>query len=562
MNDYKLKVDNIYWERIQLFIEGHTEGFEIESKNLILRNLTETKEVEANDVEIIGEYFKARFNIAILDSGNYLPSGQYLLIYKNDFEYIADINENLLDPLNYELDEEQLERYTLFETKNDKNNYLLSYFKHQFKKGGNSKKINYTVFPKISKQVNEFVLDIIFHKPKPKTNKVKVKWNKYKKMYNDKSYKMRNFFFKTIFNVTKFFHLRKGNTVLFTSDSRSEMSGNFEYVYNEMLRQNLNNTYKIHSLFKSNISTRRNFIDKFKFPFLLGKADYILVDDFHPLLYTVKFRKSQEIIQVWHAVGAFKTVGYSRAGKKGGPFFNSVNHRNYTKAFVSSETDIPFYGEAFGIMERNIIPTGVPRTDILFDKNYEMKIITEMKEELPIIEDKKVILFAPTFRGNGHHTAHYPFFKIDFARLARYCRKNNAVVLFKMHPFVKNTLNIPREYKNYFVDVSDFREVNDILFITDILISDYSSLIYEFAVFKRPMLFYAFDLEDYVTSRDFYEPYEKFVPGKIVETFDDLISSLYNNNFEQEKVSKFLDKHFKYHDGRASERVVRNIFGS
>ncbi|MCT1652898.1 CDP-glycerol glycerophosphotransferase family protein, partial [Staphylococcus saprophyticus] len=99
-----------------------------------------------------------------------------------------------------------------------------------------------------------------------------------------------------------------------TSDSRAEMSGNFEYVYNEMLRQNLDKKYKIHALFKSNISVRRNFIDKFKFPYLLGKADYIFVDDFHPLLYTVKFRKSQEIIQVWHAVGAFKTVGYSRTG--------------------------------------------------------------------------------------------------------------------------------------------------------------------------------------------------------------------------------------------------------
>ena len=63
-------------------------------------------------------------------------------------------------------------------------------------------------------------------------------------------------------------------------------------------------------------------------------------------------------------------------------------------------------------------------------------------------------------------------------------RKNNAVVLFKMHPFVKNRLNIADKHKQYFVDVSDFREVNDILFITDLLISDYSSLIYEYAVLK------------------------------------------------------------------------------
>src|SRR5699024_2468269 len=402
--------------------------------------------------------------------------------------------------------------------------------------------IEYTVTPMISSEVNEFVLNIDFKAPKPKLNPVAQKIKDLRLKYNRYSFNVRNFVFKSIFKITKFFHLKKGNTVLFTSDSREEMSGNFEYVYNEMLRQNLDKKYKIHALFKSNISARRNFIDKFKFPFLLGKADYIFVDDFHPLLYTVKFRKSQEIIQVWHAVGAFKTVGYSRTGKKGGPFFDSVNHRNYTKAFVSSETDVPFYGEAFGIKEQNIIPTGVARTDILFDEYYEEKIVAEMESDLPIIKGKKVILFAPTFRGNGHHTAHYPFFKIDFARFARYCRENNAVVLFKMHPFVKNRLNIPREYEQYFVDVSDFREVNDILFITDILISDYSSLVYEFAVFKRPMLFYAFDLEDYITSRDFYEPYESFVPGKIIESFDELIVALDNEDYEVEKVSPFLDK--------------------
>ncbi|MBM0845025.1 CDP-glycerol glycerophosphotransferase family protein [Staphylococcus saprophyticus] len=562
MSKSKIIIDNIYWERIQLFIEGHVEDIKLNKKNFVLRNLTETKELKANDVKVEGKQFKARFNVAILDDGNYLPSGEYLIVYKGDFDYIANINETLLDPNNYELEETALEQYSDEMTQNGKNNLLLDHFTFTFKKGGNSSKTEYTVKPMISSEVNEFVLNIIFKAPMPKMNPVKKRITDLKLKYNKYSFNVRNFIFQSIFKITKFFHLKKGNTVLFTSDSRAEMSGNFEYVYNEMLRQNLDKKYKIHALFKSNISVRRNFIDKFKFPYLLGKADYIFVDDFHPLLYTVKFRKSQEIIQVWHAVGAFKTVGYSRTGKKGGPFFNSVNHRDYTKAFVSSETDIPFYGEAFGIKEQNIIPTGVPRTDILFDQDYEKAIVADMEEALPIVKGKQVILFAPTFRGSGHHTAHYPFFKIDFARFARYCRENNAIVLFKMHPFVKNKLNIPREYQEYFVDVSDFREVNDILFITDILISDYSSLVYEFAVFKRPMLFYAFDLEDYITSRDFYEPYETFVPGKIVESFNDLIVALDQKDFDVEKVEPFLDKHFKYQDGRSSERLVRNVFGS
>ncbi|RZH89558.1 CDP-glycerol glycerophosphotransferase family protein, partial [Staphylococcus aureus] len=124
-------------------------------------------------------------------------------------------------------------------------------------------------------------------------------------------------------------------------------------------------------------------------------------------IYKVVFRRSQEVIQVWHDVGAFKTVGFSRTGKKGEPFIDSLTHRSYTKAYVSSETDIPFYAEAFGIKEKNVVPTGVPRTDVLFDEAYATQIKQEMEDELPIIKGKKVILFAPTFRGSGHGTAHY-----------------------------------------------------------------------------------------------------------------------------------------------------------
>ncbi len=84
----------------------------------------------------------------------------------------------------------------------------------------------------------------------------------------------------------------------------------------KLLRQKVDFDYDIKTVFKANITDRRKWRDKFRLPYLLGKADYIFVDDFHPLIYTVRFRPSQEIIQVWHAVGAFKTVGFSRTGKK------------------------------------------------------------------------------------------------------------------------------------------------------------------------------------------------------------------------------------------------------
>ena len=557
----KIYIDKIYWERVQLFVEGHSENLDLEDSNFVLRNLTETRTMKANDVKIDGNQFVCRFNVAILDNGYYLPEDKYLLVNEQELDYIAQLNPDVINDAYQNLKPEQEEEYNELETQNGKINFLLQTYLKEFRKGGISKKTVYTVTPEISSDVNEFVLDVVTT-PEVKSIYIVRKYKELRKYFRKQSFNTRQFIFKAIFNTTKFFHLKKGNTVLFTSDSRPTMSGNFEYIYNEMLRQNLDKKYDIHTVFKANITDRRGIIDKFRLPYLLGKADYIFVDDFHPLIYTVRFRRSQEVIQVWHAVGAFKTVGFSRTGKKGGPFIDSLNHRSYTKAYVSSETDIPFYAEAFGIKEKNVVPTGVPRTDVLFDEAYATQIKQEMEDELPIIKGKKVILFAPTFRGSGHGTAHYPFFKIDFERLARYCEKNNAVVLFKMHPFVKNRLNIADKHKQYFVDVSDFREVNDILFITDLLISDYSSLIYEYAVFKKPMIFYAFDLEDYITTRDFYEPYESFVPGKIVQSFDALMDALDNEDYEGEKVIPFLDKHFKYQDGRSSERLVRNLFGS
>ena len=85
MSKSKIIIDNIYWERIQLYIEGHVEDIKLNKKNFVLRNLTETKELKANDVKVEGNQFKARFNVAILDDGNYLPSGEYLIVYKGDF---------------------------------------------------------------------------------------------------------------------------------------------------------------------------------------------------------------------------------------------------------------------------------------------------------------------------------------------------------------------------------------------------------------------------------------------------------------------------------------------
>jgi len=121
---------------------------------------------------------------------------------------------------------------------------------------------------------------------------------------------------------------------------------------------------------------------------------------------------------------------------------------------------------------------------------------------------------------------------------------------------VHNPVVIPEEFSDVIIDCTAYREINDLLFITDLLITDYSSVVYEASTLDIPMLFYAFDLEEYISKRDFYEPFESFVPGKIVQDFDSLMTAIYEGDFDKEKVAPFCERNFEFRDGGSTDRVI------
>jgi len=139
------------------------------------------------------------------------------------------------------------------------------------------------------------------------------------------------------------------------------------------------------------------------------------------------------------------------------------------------------------------------------------------------------------------------------------CEERDAMLVVKMHPFVKDPFDVPMEFADRIVDASEWREVNSLLLVSDLVITDYSSIVFEYSVLGGPMLFYAYDLEEYVADRDFYEPFESFVPGKIVRTFDDLILAIRQNDFEHEKVAEFAHQHFSHLDGGSTDRVIDTL---
>lgn len=343
--------------------------------------------------------------------------------------------------------------------------------------------------------------------------------------------------------------------VSFLSDSRLDLTGNFEYIYEEM--ENRKTDLDSRFYFKKTNNEPKSIMEYLSLAKAIATSRYVLLDDFYPLIYPLAIRKGVSLIQVWHAVGAFKTFGFSRVGMPGGPKLLSKNHRNYSAALVSSTNVVPNYAEGFGIDQRRVLPLGAPRTDIFFDESKKRTISDKLLDEMPFLKNKKVILFAPTFRGPGQNTAHYPFDWIDYQALYDNLHDEGFVFLFKIHPFVKNSPSIPYEYSDFFYDVSDYREVNDLLLISDVMITDYSSVVFEYSLLRRKTIFFAPDLSEYIASRNFYIDYQEFIPGPHVIDTDTLIQEILTyQNIDTERIDSFLNYYFDDLDGKASKRFV------
>jgi CDP-ribitol ribitolphosphotransferase len=373
--------------------------------------------------------------------------------------------------------------------------------------------------------------------------------------------RIRSAIFRAVVRTIRPATRRTGRRILFTSDSRAELGGNLKLVHDRILERGLDREYEIETLLRPSIVVRRSIRDRLRLPWVLARADTIVIDDFQPVIYALEASDSR-IVQLWHAVGAFKTVGYSRVGKVGGPNPYGRAHKNYSLVTVSSQEDVPVYAEAFGIPEERVVATGIPRTDRFFDPSYGERARELALAEFPEARGRTTILFAPTFRGNGARTATYDLGRLDLAALHGLCVERDAVCIVRMHPFVREPLGIPEPYGDRILNGQRSPiDVNDLLFAVDLLVTDYSSIVYEFSTLGRPMLFYAWDLDEYAASRDTYEPYDMFVPGRIVRTFPELLDAIRREDYELEKVAPFAARHFEHRDGRSTDRVVDLVLG-
>lgn len=211
--------------------------------------------------------------------------------------------------------------------------------------------------------------------------------------------------------------------------------------------------------------------------------------------------------------------------------------------------------------ENIIVEKGYPRNDFLF--NYTDTDVRKIKEKLGIENEKrKIILYAPTYRSNQHETGVGYTYKeeVNFEHL-REKFGNEYIVLFRPHYFIANVFNFEK-YKGFVYDVSKIDDINELYIITDLLITDYSSVFFDYANLKRPMIFYMYDLEHYRDkSNGFYIDLAE-LPGKITETQEELeeeIERITKDFKYDDKYKKFNEKYNYLDDGQASKRVVEEI---
>ena len=290
-------------------------------------------------------------------------------------------------------------------------------------------------------------------------------------------------------------------------------------------------------------------------------VNYRMLDHQYP-------RKDQTYVQCWHGT-PLKRLGYDI--KEGDNVMNSLSevkekYRTDAKKFSYILSPSPFttevFASAWNLIETGqtdkILEVGYPRNDRLVNAgDIERK---EIRKNLGV-EGKKVILYAPTWRDNQHTSGTGYTYKteVDFDKLRRELG-DEYVILFRAHYLIANSFDFDK-YKGFIFDVSQYSDINDLYIASDLLVTDYSSVFFDYANLHKPVVFYMYDLEDYAGEiRGFYIPLEE-LPGPIVQDEDKLIEEIKKTDEwkPNEAYEAFHQKYNPLDDGHASERMLKAV---
>lgn len=274
-----------------------------------------------------------------------------------------------------------------------------------------------------------------------------------------------------------------------------------------------------------------------------ARANYVIIsDNFLPVASCNK-RKGTFVIQMWHGCGAFKKFGYDTTDDIPADYIGNV-FKNYDLVPVSGPKSVEPFTSAMRLKPGVCLPIGVSATDRYFDIGYEEQCRENFHRLCPEAEGKKILLWTPTFRGSAAAPV-VPGTEV-FESLKENL-KDTWYVIIKYHPHMEakgmhSTLDIPTDL---------------LLPVTDLLVTDYSSILFNYAVYQKPVIFYAPDLDDYISRRGFYLKYEK-LPGMVIKDRQELEYYIERaeDNFDKEAMEKFYHEYMSGCDGNATRRIL------
>jgi CDP-glycerol glycerophosphotransferase (TagB/SpsB family) len=362
------------------------------------------------------------------------------------------------------------------------------------------------------------------------------------------------------FGLVKAATLAIPRKIVFASDSSDVLRGSLREVY-AATRTVLPNARLTLELKKS-ISHRRGLMGLTRFLFNLATSKVIIIDDYLPELNWLKLKSSQTVVQLWHAAGAFKRVGYSRVGLPGGPRSNSNLHRGYSHVLCSSPELVEQYAEAFNIDKTKVHALGVPRFSPYFDTSFQEKSKNELCQELGISKQKKIVLVAPTFRGNGQKTARSSELVHTVNGLATKFTDSH-VFLIRDHPFAVNRnpgakLNVSKKSNVYEVSESS-REIEPLVAGSDLLVTDYSSIIFEFALLNKPTILFVPDLNEYENTRGLYFPIDEYGYGNLAVNDRQLIAAIRKPKIDEKRIHALKVRHLSSCTKDSATSIVEKL---
>lgn len=373
--------------------------------------------------------------------------------------------------------------------------------------------------------------------------------------------------FKVLFSIFKLFPLRNKTTFV------TSFGDNCQHIADEMDKQDISVQKVFLMKSSSHIQVKddgktivlpfetKDIIAMIQSIYHLATSKWIIIDNYFGFLSAVTFKKPVTCIQVWHAAGAIKQFGakdpsvLSRSSKARKRFLNVYQQFDYVTTGAEKMAEI--YQESFQLSDSRILRTGIPRTDFFFNEEAKRDARQALLAKFPELKGKKIILYAPTFRNDDLNTGKIT---LDLALLYNELQSEDYALLLKLHPAVKADHDWEHKFPGFVYPITTDFHVNEILISTDLLITDYSSIPFEFSFLQKPMIFFAYDLEQYEEERGFWEDYSSSMPGPIVTTTEELLEKVRTADYQVEKLAPFREKWNQHSNGQSSKKLVDFLF--